>query len=60
MVQPLDTTAAGDTFIGGFAAGLVRGLDEGEAIAFGQRAAALSVTRAGAQPSIPYLAELTP
>lgn len=59
-VQPLDTTAAGDTFIGGFAAGLVRGLEEGEAIAFGQRAAALSVTRAGAQPSIPYLAELTP
>ena len=60
VVQPLDTTAAGDTFIGGFAAGLVRGLGEGEAIAFGQRAAALSVTRAGAQPSIPYLAELTP
>ncbi|MFG0401865.1 ribokinase [Pseudomonas sp. zjy_11] len=59
-VQPLDTTAAGDTFIGGFAAGLVRGLGEGEAIIFGQRAAALSVTRAGAQPSIPYLAELTP
>ncbi|WP_063912426.1 ribokinase [Pseudomonas sp. p21] len=60
VVQPLDTTAAGDTFIGGFAAGLVRGLEEGEAITFGQRAAALSVTRAGAQPSIPYLAELTP
>lgn len=60
QVQPLDTTAAGDTFVGGFAAGLVRGLEEGEAIAFGQRAAALSVTRAGAQPSIPYLAELAP
>ncbi|MNH43481.1 Ribokinase [compost metagenome] len=59
-VQPLDTTAAGDTFIGGFAAALVRGLEEGEAIAFGQRAAALSVTRAGAQPSIPYLSELQP
>ncbi|MFF7062735.1 ribokinase [Pseudomonas sp. NPDC008258] len=60
QVQPLDTTAAGDTFIGGFAAGLVRGLGEGDAISFGQRAAALSVTRAGAQPSIPYLAELAP
>lgn len=60
VVQPLDTTAAGDTFVGGFAAGLVRGLEEGEAIVFGQRAAALSVTRAGAQPSIPYLAELAP
>ncbi|NIE73075.1 ribokinase [Pantoea sp. Ap-967] len=60
QVQPLDTTAAGDTFIGGFAAALVQGQEEGEAIAFGQRAAALSVTRAGAQPSIPYLAELAP
>ncbi|WP_313714159.1 ribokinase [Pseudomonas sp.] len=60
QVQPRDTTAAGDTFIGGFAAALVQGKAEGEAIAFGQRAAALSVTRAGAQPSIPYLAELTP
>ena len=60
VVGPLDTTAAGDTFIGGFAAGLVRGMAEDEAIVFGQRAAALSVTRAGAQPSIPYLAELMP
>lgn len=57
-VKPLDTTAAGDTFVGGFAAGLARGLEEGEAIVQGQRAAAISVTRAGAQPSIPYLAEL--
>lgn len=60
VVQPVDTTAAGDTFVGGFAAALARGVEEGEAIAFGQRAAALSVTRAGAQPSIPYLAELQP
>ncbi|MFK0089259.1 ribokinase [Pseudomonas sp. NPDC090755] len=60
VVRPLDTTAAGDTFVGGFAAALARGVEEGEAIAFGQRAAALSVTRAGAQPSIPYLAEVQP
>ncbi|MNP77341.1 Ribokinase [compost metagenome] len=60
VVQPVDTTAAGDTFVGGFAAALARGTEEGEAIAFGQRAAALSVTRAGAQPSIPYQAELQP
>ncbi|MGE8305889.1 MAG: ribokinase [Pseudomonas kermanshahensis] len=60
VVQPVDTTAAGDTFMGGFTAALVRGLEEGEAIAFGQRAAALSVTRVGAQPSIPYLSELQP
>lgn len=60
VVRPLDTTAAGDTFVGGFAAALARGVEEGEAIAFGQRAAALSVTRAGAQPSIPYLIEVQP
>jgi len=58
VVRPLDTTAAGDTFVGGFAAALARGCSEREAIAFGQRAAAISVTRAGAQPSIPTLAEL--
>lgn len=57
-VQALDTTAAGDTFVGGFAAALGRGLGEREAIIFGQRAAAISVTRAGAQPSIPALAEV--
>ncbi|BCJ07731.1 ribokinase [Pseudomonas sp. RtIB026] len=59
-VEAVDTTAAGDTFVGGFAAGLARGLPEEQAIIVGQRAAALSVTRAGAQPSIPYLRELTP
>ncbi len=59
-VNAVDTTAAGDTFVGGFAAGLACGLEEGEAIMRGQRAAALSVTRVGAQPSIPHLAELAP
>ena len=52
-VKPVDTTAAGDTFVGGFAAALADGKPESEAIRFGQIAAALSVTRAGAQPSIP-------
>lgn len=58
-VEAVDTTAAGDTFVGGFAAALARGLDQRQAIAVGQSAAALSVTRAGAQPSIPTLAELS-
>ncbi|MCF4997390.1 ribokinase [Pseudomonas syringae] len=52
-VKAVDTTAAGDTFVGGFAAALACGKTEAEAIRFGQVAAALSVTRAGAQPSIP-------
>jgi ribokinase len=57
-VQAVDTTAAGDTFVGGFAAALAQGRGETAAIEFGQRAAALSVTRAGAQPSIPHLADV--
>ncbi|WP_273693296.1 PfkB family carbohydrate kinase [Burkholderia thailandensis] len=58
-VTPVDTTAAGDTFIGGFAARLAAGDTPHDAIRFAQRAAALSVTRAGAQPSIPTLAGST-
>jgi ribokinase len=57
-VQAVDTTAAGDTFIGGFVAGLASGMDEAEAIQQGQRAAAWSVTKPGAQTSIPHLHEL--
>ncbi|MGN8276664.1 ribokinase [Pseudomonas sp. SMV71] len=58
LVKAVDTTAAGDTFVGGFAAALANGRNEVEAIRFGQVAAALSVTRAGAQPSIPTLSEV--
>ncbi|WP_338680117.1 ribokinase [Janthinobacterium sp. TB1-E2] len=57
-VKAVDTTAAGDTFIGGFVAGLASGMDEAEAIQQGQRAAAWSVTKPGAQTSIPHLHEL--
>ncbi|MBK5400427.1 ribokinase [Pseudomonas sp. TH39(2020)] len=57
-VKAVDTTAAGDTFVGGFAAALAAGKGEGDAIRFGQVAAALSVTRAGAQPSIPTLSDV--
>ncbi|MGE8152493.1 ribokinase [Pseudomonas vancouverensis] len=57
-VKAVDTTAAGDTFVGGFAAALAAGQSEAEAIRFGQVAAALSVTRAGAQPSIPTLSDV--
>ncbi|ARA81574.1 ribokinase [Pseudomonas amygdali pv. tabaci str. ATCC 11528] len=57
-VQAVDTTAAGDTFVGGFAAALAAGQSESQAIRFGQAAAAISVTRAGAQPSIPTFEEV--
>lgn len=57
-VKAVDTTAAGDTFVGGFAAALAAGKTEDEAIRFGQVAAALSVTRAGAQPSIPTTSDV--
>lgn len=53
QVNAVDATAAGDTFIGAFAAALAQGCAEVEAIRFAQQAAALSVTREGAQPSIP-------
>ncbi len=52
-VQAVDTTAAGDTFNGGFITALLEGQSFEEAIRFGQAAAAISVTRQGAQPSIP-------
>lgn len=57
-VEALDATAAGDTFVGAFAAALARGEGEEEAIRFAQIAAALSVTCAGAQPSIPRLSDV--
>lgn len=57
-VVAVDTTAAGDTFVGGFAAGLAEGLPLESAIRLGQQAAALAVTRPGAQPSIPHRHEL--
>lgn len=57
-VKAIDTTGAGDTFAGALAAALSRGRALPDAIRFGQVAASISVTRAGAQPSIPYLNEV--
>jgi ribokinase len=58
-VTAVDTTAAGDSFIGGFATGLLEGMTIEKAARLGQRAAALCITRKGAQPSIPFRWELT-
>ena len=55
----IDTTAAGDTFNGAFAVALSEGKNVEDAIDFANRAAAISVTRRGAQDSVPYRTELT-
>jgi ribokinase len=57
-VTVVDTTAAGDAFNGAFAAGLMLGMPPREAARFGCGAAALSVTKSGAQPSMPSRAEV--
>jgi len=52
-VDPVDTTAAGDTFNGTLAVALAEGNTLQQAVSFANAAAALSVTRLGAQPSAP-------
>jgi ribokinase len=58
-VKAVDTTAAGDVFNGALAAALSGNKPVRQAIDFAQRAAAISVTRMGAQPSAPQLEEIT-
>jgi ribokinase len=57
-VKAVDTTAAGDTFNGALAVKLAAGFTIPEAIDFGNKAAALSVTRLGAQASCPSKQEV--
>lgn len=57
-VKALDTTAAGDSFIGGLVTGLSKGLQIKDAIGLGTKVAAISVTRMGAQSSLPTLDEV--
>ncbi|MFZ2654560.1 MAG: ribokinase [Victivallales bacterium] len=57
-VKPVDTTAAGDTFIGYFLAGISKGEDIDDAISLACRAAAICVTRKGAADSIPKMREV--
>src|SRR5512139_1282138 len=58
QVNVVDTTAAGDAFVGGFAVALVESKSTRAAAEWGNAAGALAVTRAGAQPSLPTRAEL--
>jgi len=58
-VTPVDTTAAGDVFNGAIAVALSEEKDLLNAVQFGCAAAAISVTRLGAQSSIPLRKEIT-
>ena len=57
-VSVVDTTGAGDSFVGSFAYSLASGKDPIEAMSFGIKVASLSVTRKGAQSSYPDQAEI--
>ena len=57
-VNAVDTTAAGDTFCGAFAVALVEEKSLKESLRFASAAAAISVTRIGAQPSAPKREEI--
>ena len=57
-VQAIDTIAAGDTFNGAFVTALLEGTALDEAIRFALAAAAIAVTRKGAQPSVPWREEI--
>lgn len=57
-VEAVDTTGAGDCFVGAFAAGLARGDDLRTAVETANVAASICVTRAGAGPSMPDWGEV--
>ena len=57
-VRAVDCVAAGDTFNGAFVVAISEGRTVPEAIDFAQKAAAISVTRPGAQSSVPYRREV--
>ena len=59
-VIPVDTTAAGDVFNGAIAVAISEGRGLQEAVIFANKVASISVTRMGAQASVPYRNELNP
>lgn len=59
-VEAVDTTGAGDAFVGALSAGLARGATLGEAVELASRAGAYSVQRPGTQASYPTAADALP
>ncbi|MGN1078446.1 MAG: ribokinase [Candidatus Gallimonas sp.] len=57
-VDAVDTTAAGDTYVGAFVTALSEGAKTGEAMKFASHASALTVTKRGAQAAIPSRGEV--
>jgi ribokinase len=57
-VTPVDTTAAGDVFNGALAVAISEGQGLKDAVIFANKAASISVTRMGAQASVPYRNEI--
>ena len=57
-VNAVDTIAAGDTFNGAYVTALLEGKPADEAVRFAHAAAAIAVTRRGAQPSVPWRSEI--
>jgi ribokinase len=57
-VQVIDTVAAGDAFVGAFSTGIAEGMGVEDAVRLGNAAAAVAVTRRGAQPSLPTRADV--
>ena len=58
QVEVVDTTAAGDAFIAGFASALLQNRSIEEAVRYGCACGALATTKFGAQPSLPSKAEV--
>jgi len=59
VVEAIDTTAAGDTFCGALCVGLANGKSLLDAVKLAVKASAITVTRMGAQSSLPYYSELS-
>lgn len=58
LVKAIDTTAAGDTYMGYYLASRINGVSPEESMARASKASALTVSRPGAMDSVPYASEL--